>query len=296
MSSKPEIIGTQILKRIHIHDQDTGGVITETTGSQGSGKTSVLLGFANYTKINHPNEKIFWSECYRAPLQIFKIGKKNFTIFVKDNVDIKFRDRNNNLQEVELDVKRFTDFDDLFNKASSSKINVVFFGNRFIWMNFIDYLRGRGKWCHVFIDEMAEICPSYMSGNMWKTIRAFSTNILKDMRKDFINIHYNTQKKDGIDDSVRKQVMVKIYLPGAIKDKHSRIEQRAIDNLEIDLKYGNQAYLEYSGRFGVVRFEEIFKPNHVFHIDAICNGGGGEIDFIPSFTVPYLKSGMKDET
>jgi len=65
---KSEIIAEKILKRIHIHDIDSGGVFTEITGSQGSGKTSVMLSFMAYTMKNYPNEKIFWSSCYYAPL------------------------------------------------------------------------------------------------------------------------------------------------------------------------------------------------------------------------------------
>jgi hypothetical protein len=41
--SKSEVNAERILKRIHIHDLDSGGVFTEVTDSQGSGKTSILL-------------------------------------------------------------------------------------------------------------------------------------------------------------------------------------------------------------------------------------------------------------
>jgi hypothetical protein len=285
MVSKQEILGKQILKRIHIHNKNDGGVFTETTGSQGSAKTSVLLSFTDYTLTHHPDEKVFWSECYRSPLQVFKLGVENVCFLAKNDIPLVFRDRDNKHTPIKIPVIRFKDFNELYNKAKPGKVNVVFFGNRYIWMDFIDYLRNVGEWVHVYIDEMSEVCPSYSSGDMWKRIGRFSLYILKDIRKDMINLHVNTQSKINVDDRVRKQIMIKIFLPGAISDKHSRITQRAIDNLIRNPIYGNQAYLDYSGQFGVITFKDIYKPQDNLHIDAVCNGGEGEMSFIPSFKV-----------
>jgi len=58
--TKSEINAERILKRIHVHDLDSGGVFTEITGSQGSGKTSVMLSFMDYTIRHYPEEKIFF--------------------------------------------------------------------------------------------------------------------------------------------------------------------------------------------------------------------------------------------
>ena len=283
MSNKPRIIGEQILKRINLHDQDQGGVFTMTTGSQGSGKTSVLHSFKDYAVNHHPNEKIFWSECYNAPLQIYKSKRKDFNFLVLKDTNIKFRDRSDKLKQIDIPFTKFRDFDDLYKKAKHGKVNVVFFGDRLIWMDFILYLRNIGEWTHVFIDEFAEICPAYLSGEMWKKVGKFSNNILKDIRKCFINLHTNTQMLQNIDDRARKQVMINIYLPGAKVPKHSRIQQGAVDNLIIDRVHGNEAYLEYSGRFGVTVFKDIYKPDPKCHIDVTNNGEGGKYNFIPSF-------------
>ena len=59
--TKSQINAEKILKRIHIHDLDSGGVFTEITGSQGAGKTSVMLSFMDYTMRHYPNEKIFFA-------------------------------------------------------------------------------------------------------------------------------------------------------------------------------------------------------------------------------------------
>jgi len=285
MVSKQEILGNEILKRIHIHNRNDGGVYTLTTGAQGSAKTSVLLSFTDYTILNHSDEKIFWSECYEAPLQIFKLEENKYKFFAFKDLPIKFRDRNNKLEPLNLPVIRFNDFQDLYDKAETGIANVIFFGNRLIWMDFIRFLRNTGEWSHVFIDEFAEVCPAYQSGNMWKNIGLFANSILKDIRKCMINLHTNTQTAIGIDDRIVKQAMINIYLPGAIAIKSRRVKQKAIDNLKSSSKYGNEAYIEYSGKFGVTIFEDIYLPNTDKHIDIICNGieGEGKYNYFSSF-------------
>ena len=56
-------------------------------------------------------------------------------------------------------------------------------------------------------------------------------------------------------------MMLKIFLTEARKDKLYRIKQRAIDSLIEDLVEGNQAYIEQYGKFGLVRFSMIYRPN-----------------------------------
>ena len=48
----------------------------------------------------------------------------------------------------------------------------------------------------------------------------------------------------------------------------SRIKQRAIDNLDENPETGNQAYLEFSGKFGRTYFTDIYKPVKGFHWEA----------------------------
>ncbi len=283
MASKPEILGGKILERIHIHNFDSGGIFTLTTGSQGSAKTSVLLAFTDYDINFHPNEKIFWSECYEAPLQIFKLDKEKYKFFVQEDVPLTFRDRKQKLKHIKMPITKFHDFDDLYNKAKPGVANVVFFGDRLLWMPFIMYLRSIGEWCNIYIDEFAEICPSYESGDTWKTIGKFSNKILKDIRKCMLNLHTNTQALQNIDDRAVKQTMIQIYLPGSIPSKHSRVTQGAIDNLIRSPTKGNQAYLDARGEFGITTFTDIYKPLPERQIDAICNGGEGKYNLFLSF-------------
>jgi len=257
--TKSEIVAERILKRIHVHDVDVGGVFTEITGSQGSGKTSVLLSFMDYTMKQYPDEKIFWSSCYNAPLQFVKIGKERFHVMVKQDSGVRFYDRGNKLTRIELPVTFFSDYHDLYDKTLPGTCNAVFFGDRFRWMEFLHHLRSVGEWCHIYIDEISEICPSFTCGKLWHRIGEFSMD-LKEVRKCMMNVHMNTQSVSDIDHRVRTKVMVKVYMPGAHADTISRITQVAIDNLEEDSLHGNEAYLEYSGKFGRTRFKDIYRP------------------------------------
>jgi len=281
--SKQEYLGREIMKRIHIHDPDKGGIFTLTTGSMGAAKTSVISSFADYTTCHHPNEKVFWSECYRAPLQVFRL-KSKYHFLVKEDVSLQFRDRNNKHSSMDIPYTTFTDFNDLYEKAKRGCVNVPFFGNRLYWMGFIDHLRNVGEWTHVFLEELAEICPSYQDGILWKYIRDWSKETLKDIRKDLINIHANTQVVSNVDHRVLTYVMVNIFLPGARAFKHSRVTQAAIDNLQRDPVHGHAAYVDASGEFGVTRFRDIYRPNKSFHVDVIpYNGGERSMSLIPSF-------------
>lgn len=268
MASKQQIIAEKILRRIFVHNQDYGGIFSEVTGAQGSGKTSVLLCFADYVIKNYSDEKMFWRSSYNSPLQFFKIGDRDkYEIFVKEGANVVFRDRDNHLKHVDVHPTYFTDFEDLWNKASRGKISAVFFGNRYEWLKFISWLRGVGEWVNIYIDELGDIAPSNTQGDLWQQLRDFS-NVLKDVRRCMMHIHVNTQSVVDVDYRVRGKVMLKIFLPGAIVDKNTRVTQRAVDNLDRDSKHGNQAYMDLHGEFGLVRFTSIYRPIPGTHIEA----------------------------
>ena len=107
----------EILKRVHIHNPDYGGIFSECTGAQGSGKTSVILSFAKYTMTHFPNEKIFWRSSYDSPLQFFKIGERDFHIMVKRGSNVVFLDIDKKLLHIDLNATYFDDFDDLYDKV-----------------------------------------------------------------------------------------------------------------------------------------------------------------------------------
>jgi hypothetical protein len=268
MPSKQEIIAAKIMRRIHIQDQDMGGIFSITTGGQGVGKTSAMLSFAEYTMQHYPNQKIFWSECYDAPLQFLKVRDHNkFQIYIQGGKDIIFRDRNNKLAPLNLNPVYFSDFENLWNKAEPGRINVAFFGDRTKWMEFIAWLRGTGEWTHTFIEELGEVCPGTSREVLWKRIQGFA-DVAKDIRKCMMNVHCNTQTLQDIDYRVRQKIMLYIFLPGArVGRTATRVTQNAVDNLPRS-PMGNSAYLDMMGEFGVTKFTDIYTPNKKYHVDA----------------------------
>jgi len=271
MSTKLEVLGQKILQRIHRHDENQGGVLTETTGGMGSGKTSIGLSFANYTMNNYPKEKIFWSECYNTPLQFYKLKRpEKYHIMVRKNSNVVFRDRNNKLQLINLKPTYFESFSDMYQYAKPGKLNIVFLGNRLDQMKLDMHLRSVGEWVHKYCEEFSEIAPMFPRGELWHLVKKYAA-VLKDVRKCMMNLHYNTQQVSDIYYECRNKVMIKIFLPGAYKDKNCRVTQRAIDNLQRDKHNGNEAYLVEGGEFGKVRFGDIFEPNKDYHYEAHIN-------------------------
>ena len=268
MVSKQEIIAERILTRMNVQDQDAGGLFTMTTGGQGVGKTSSMLAFAEYCALNHPKQKIFWSESYDAPLQAFKVkDSKKWNIMIKSGQNIIFRDRDKHLEERKFNVVYFNDFNDLYKKAKPGCINMIFFGDRFIWMEFIAYLRGVGEWVHVFIEELGEVAPGTSRDKLWKRIQDFSA-VAKDIRKCMMNVHCNTQTLMDIDYRVRAKIMLYIWMPGSrVNRTTTRVSQRAVDNLKRG-SHAVHAYLDMMGEFGLTQFTDIYAPVKGYHIDA----------------------------
>lgn len=259
MASKLEIVATQIRDRIHNHDPDHGGVCLEITGAPGSGKTSAMLSIVRNIMKDHPKEKVFFSNTYFAPMQSLRIGLENHKILVKRGAPVTFHDRDKRLKQIYPEVTYFSDFDELYELAERGKINAVFFGNRAVWRDYLHYLRSVGEWCHVCFDEFGEVAPAHRAGEEYWNIGRFSDD-LKEVRKCMINVFENTQSVTDIDFRVRSKIMIFAYLPGARANKNGRVTQAAIDNLDLNRKLGNEAYLEFSGRFGKLRFKDIFPP------------------------------------
>jgi len=259
MVSKQHRIGRSIVERMLLEDDEMGGVYTEATGSQGSAKTSVNLAFASDIMKVHPNDKIFWSSTHNAPLQFLKLEDKDWHFMKWTDARVEFRDRERDGLELDLPVTEFGDFNELWSRAKPGKVNAVFFGDRMIWRKFIGFLRSKYEWSHVFFDEFGEVAPSEQQGDAWREIRKFSED-MKEVRKCNKNIFTNTQSTTDIDYRVRRKLMIRIFLPGAKADSKTRIYQKAIDNLKKDRIRGNQAYVDYDGSFGVVRFRDIFVP------------------------------------
>lgn len=270
--SRLEFEAKMILQRLFEHDQSMGANVCEISGMPGSAKSAVMLSFVNYTILHHPNEKIFWSSAYGAPIDAFKLGRGKFRILVKEGSDVYFYDRINDC-EVELDVIRFTDFDDCYKKCKPGICNVVFFGQpRTIWMEWIEYIKSRPGWHHVYVDEFSEVCPGDVKGKLFHRIAKFANYVVGQLRKCNCNLFYNSQSYGDISYRVRRKLTIRIFMPGAKADRKTRITQKAIDNLQRSREYGNQAYLDYGGVFGKTQFTDIFEPIAGVSVDARRRG------------------------
>ena len=286
MVSKPEVEGGNLLHLLLGQTQDLGGAFSCITGGMGGGKTSAMFAWLIYNLLHYPDQKIFLSETYGAPLQCFKllskIPREKLHFMVMKNSNVVFRDRNKHLAEVNMHQTYFesaqvTDDDDnvigyipnyasLYEKALPGHINVVFFGDRLKWMDFMRYLRRTSEWNHIYIDELGEIAPAGTSGANWKRVGNFA-NFTKDIRKCMMKVTCNTQAVRDSDYRVWDKFMFLIFLPGSMKDeKHSRVNQGAIDNLRAD-PY-NQAYISSKGKFGKIVFKDVFAPVKNFNIEA----------------------------
>jgi hypothetical protein len=266
-NTRPTIDYTKsVLGRMEEHEPDHGAVFCLAMGAPGSGKTGALLSCMDRTLMSFPKEKVFFNECFNTPLQVCKMGKNKYQ-FMRESDEIQFFDRSHSGKKIDPDVIDFTDFEDCYKKAKLGVVNVIFFKDRMKVIEFIGYLRDTCSWNHVFIDEMAEVAPAFASGEDWKRIEKFSF-ILKDIRKAWINVYSNVQSISDLDSRVRSKIMVRIFLPGSMKDKHSRIFQKSIDNLKEDRINGNEGYIKYFSRFCKTRFNKIYKPDPNNLIDA----------------------------
>jgi len=269
MVSKPEIEGEKLLRGLLSQNVDYGGAFVYITGGMGGGKTSAMFSLLEYTRKFFPNQRIFLSETYDAPLQCFKLGMDKCRFLVKKDSNVTFRDRNKKLEKVEfLPINYFSDYDECWNKSKAGKVNVLFFGDRYEWSKFMMFIRHKGEWSHIFIDEIGEILPAGTSGTRWRTIGDFG-NFAKDIRKCMMKVITNTQSVRDLDYRVSDKFMYRVFLPGAMQDKkHSRVVQKAIDNLSGNEKKGNMAYIDRMGTFGLIRFEQVFKPDPRYSIEA----------------------------
>lgn len=258
--SKTQTHAQRILRMIHCPNLDMGGMFSLVTGAPGSAKTSVMLSFCDYTMKHHPKQKVFFSNGYGTPFQFTKLGSHSYDILVKKDSGVTFHDRTAHRKEIFPKVTYFDSYEDCYELAKPGRCSAVFFGDRYKQMDFLHYLLSVGEWTQVFVDEISEISPAFTAGNTFKKIGQFALD-LKECRKTLIGYHCNTQSIRALDHRVIAVLMCRIYLPGAVSGKYSRVTQRAIDNLEVNRILGNEGYVEAYGNFGRTRFKNIYSPD-----------------------------------
>jgi len=269
-SRKSDAVFVENIDRIHTQNEDIGGLFMEVTGIPGSGKTAVILTFLEDILLNHPDQKCFFYDTYGSPFQFVKLPLGSWEIFVEENPgyshDITFFDRDNQ-EEIDLPIKTFKTFEELWAKATPGKCTAVMFYDTIKWIDFIEFLNTK-SWCHVFLDEYGELFPSNSSGPMYRKIQR-ATDILKDIRRCRTNIFATTQVTSDVDYRIRSKLMCVAYTYGAKPMARSRVSQMAIDGLDRDITKGNEIWLEYGfGAFGKGRLTKIYKPRKGMNFEA----------------------------
>jgi hypothetical protein len=264
-SSRSAIEAEHIIKRIFSHSLDAGGSTVEILGAPGQGKTGMLLFFASIIQERYPDEKIFFSDVYDAPIQSIKIGLDNWNLMVQKNSNITFHNRDKKLKQIFPELTEFEGFDDLVEKAKPGKINSIWFPDRKQIMDFIGYSKRIGEWTHIFVDEGAEVFPSCLSGSSWHRVGFFANEVVAELRKCMVNLFYCTQSPSDCDSRVRGKITTRIFMPGSRKDRNSRIFQQSIDNLKEDHINGSECFIEQSGKFGLLHAGKIYKPIPGYH-------------------------------
>jgi hypothetical protein len=230
---------------------------------------------------------------------------ENINILCMEGKNIKFWDRINDCI-IDLSHETFTDFEDLYKKSKKGKLNCVFFGDRLLVMDFLEFLMSKHGWHTAFIDEISEICPAFTAGAIFKKIGWFANHVLGQTRKCWLTVVTNTQSTGDTDHRIRKKLNIHILMEGSKQNKETRVFQKAIDNLKVDHVHGSYAYVTTAGVFGVVRFTDVFTPipnfsveartsfrSDIFGIDS-TNKKPGKIDSGGCFTEPDTISEFRE--
>jgi len=272
-----DVVGEIILQRIMLRDPSEGGVFFEVTGSQGSGKTSLIFNLVKKIMEVNPEELVFMRDSIQSPVQFNRFPR--WRIMAEDGLKIAFRDIVHN-KLLNIPVTRFRDYDDLYSNAKPNTINAVYFNEeRKQWFEFINYLRRATHrinhsylrqdteepvWKTVIWDEYEDLCPDNEPKPVWTWIKNFKDEV-KNIRKGLVSFLVNTQNKWDVDHRIRGKIMIRAYLKGAKVDKNSPIDQPAVNVLEeVDGK--RQAMLDWDARYGKIRFNPYPPKNPLFEV------------------------------
>lgn len=231
--------------------KDQGGCTDEILGPQGTGKTSLMLGYAVRIMEDFPDEIIIWRDSYQSPCMFNRL--KNWEVFAEEGTNLQFRDIGKD-EVLELPIKTFKDFSQLEKMMSPQQLNVVYVKDEIIgYIKLLNFFRRRAGWQSIFIDEYEDLAPINESGVYYKLIGAFGKN-MKNIRKGLVSLFCNTQDKGSVDWRVRPKFMCKTYLAGAKVDGDSEVYQNAVNGLSM-----GWGWLSWYGKFGRMWWRG-FKP------------------------------------
>jgi hypothetical protein len=238
-----------------------GGCTVEILGSQGTGKTSLMLNYAMRVMQTNPEEIVIWRDSYQSPVQFNRLSR--WEIFAERGVELKIKDINAN-KIVDLPVTIFNDFAELNELMKPKQLNVVYVRDQVIgYIKLINFFKSIRGWQSIFLDEYEDVAPINASGVKYTLVGALG-NEMKNLRKGLISLFCDTQSKSQIDWRVRDTFMVEAYLSGAKKNKGSSVYQEAINSLEKGV-----AWLSWEGKFGRINFPAVIPRNPIYVIDDV---------------------------
>ena len=260
--SRADIEGEKLWNLIFQRDLNFGGMLTGIFGIMGSGKTSMLHHITRRIMKENPNELVFWREPLNNPLQVHNNGC-NFQILCEKRhpVTVKILSDHGLIQTDDIPVRLFSGFKDLLKKAETGLINVVYLDDLSRWIRLIDVLKLTYGWKTCIFDEMEDVTPMRVSGKSWTLNEQFA-NSLKEIRKSYISIVYNTQSQMDLDYRISSKTMMHCYLYGSRKDEHSPIFKGTLQALEL-----GSAWLDLArARFGLIKFDPVLPQQPTYYV------------------------------
>ena len=260
--SRADIEGEKLWNQIFKRDLNFGGMLVGIFGMMGSGKTSLLHHVARRIIKENPSELVFWREPLNNPLQVQNNGCKYQILCEKRHpVTVKILKDTGLEQADEIPVRLFSGFKDLIHKAEPQMINVVFLDDLSRWIKLIDRLKITKGWKTCIFDEMEDVCPMRVSGKAW-TLNEHFANTLKEIRKCYISLIYNTQTQMDLDYRISSKTMMHCYLYGSRKDEHSPLFKGTLQALEL-----GSAWLDLArARFGLIKFNPVLPKQPLYYV------------------------------
>ena len=260
--SKADVEGQKLWEWIFKRDLNAGAPMIGVYGIMGSGKTSLLHHIARRIIKENPQEVIYWREPLNNPLQARNNGN-DFQILCERRhpVMVKRLTDKGLVASEDISVRFFSGFKDLTTQAKPGMLNVVYLNDLSRWIKLIDKLKLLSGWQTCIFDEFEDICPMRVSGKSWALNDRFA-NSLKEIRKSYVSVCYNTQNQMDLDYRVLSKTMMHIYLYGAHKDERSPIFKGSLQALEL-----GSAWLDLArSRFGLIKFPPVIPKQPLYYV------------------------------
>ncbi|MEO5350856.1 MAG: ATP-binding protein [Magnetococcus sp. YQC-3] len=241
---KKQVMGELLLNKIFERDFSKGGQFIYCSGSQGSGKTSLCLGFATRILKQNPAELLFWRESLNAPVQFTKYNG-SYQVLAERRFPLEVREITNNRRlSKDIPIRYFEGFKQLMNMSIPGCLNIIYFKEPAKWTDFIKHLIVYPNFKTVFLDEMEDVCPEFSGGDTWRKNKEFAEAI-KQVRKGCITLIGNSQNISDCDHRIRKKATMFIYLHGATVDDVSPVKKQAVQSLRIGGAWIDFGHAEY---------------------------------------------------